>query len=124
MRILRPRTRCALPALAALAALIAAGPGARPAAAQSVSAWGHNVHGQLGNGGLTTSPPYGIASPAAASGLTNVVAIAGGGYHSLALTADGRVWAWGYNFDGELGNGGFTDSATPAAVSGLTPVVA
>src|SRR5207249_4317386 len=35
MRILRPRTRCVLRALAALAALIAAGPGARPAAAQS-----------------------------------------------------------------------------------------
>lgn len=39
------------------------------------------------------------------SGLSGVVAIAAGSTHSLALTADGRVWAWGYNRDGQLGNG-------------------
>ena len=48
-------------------------------AASEVVAWGDNDSGQ-------TNVP---------SGLSNVVAIAAGGYHSLALTAEGRVVAWG-----------------------------
>jgi len=35
------------------------------------------------------------------SGLSNVVGIAAGGHHSLALTAEGRVVAWGYNGHGQ-----------------------
>ena len=34
-------------------------------------------------------------------GLSNVVAIAGGGYHSLALQSNGTVVAWGYNSYGQ-----------------------
>ena len=34
-----------------------------------------------------------------------VTAVAAGGYYSLALTSTGAVLAWGYNGDGELGNG-------------------
>jgi len=34
-------------------------------------------------------------------GLSNVVAIAAGGWHSLALKADGTVAAWGYNNYGQ-----------------------
>src|SRR2546425_9356223 len=36
------------------------------------------------------------------NGLTNVVAIATGDYHNLAVTAEGRVVGWGYNADGEI----------------------
>jgi alpha-tubulin suppressor-like RCC1 family protein len=35
------------------------------------------------------------------NGLSNVVAIAGGDYHSLALTAEGRAVAWGANSSGQ-----------------------
>ena len=35
------------------------------------------------------------------AGLNNVVAIAAGGYHSLALTSDGTVVAWGRNYEGQ-----------------------
>lgn len=52
---------------------------ARAAAGQEVIAWGNNFHGQLN-------------VPASA---TNVIAVAAGGYHSLALRADGTVVAWG-----------------------------
>src|SRR5450759_972395 len=80
-----------------------------------VLAWGYNGHGQLGNGTTTNSstpvavslPPFGIT----------VTAIAGGGLHSLARTSTGQVLAWGYNHEGELGNGTTTDSSTPVAVS-------
>ena len=53
-----------------------------------------------------------------------MVAIAGGGYHSLALKSDGTVWAWGYNGYGQLGDGSTTNRLTPVPVSGLTGVVA
>src|SRR5262249_21516544 len=70
-----------------------------------------------------------IPTPSPVTGLTGVVAIAGGYSHSLALTSDGTVWAWGRNYSGELGNGTFTPDppggiATPAPVIGLTGVVA
>jgi len=35
----------------------------------------------------------------------SVVAVSAGGWHSLALTADGAVWSWGYGYSGILGHG-------------------
>jgi hypothetical protein len=58
------------------------------------------------------------------SGLTGAVAVAGSGQHSLAVRSDGTVWAWGYNYFGQLGNGTNTNSNVPVQVSGLTGAVA
>jgi hypothetical protein len=52
----------------------------------AITAWGNNDFGQL--------------NPIA--GLTNVIAIAAGGYHNLALRSDGAVLAWGDDFDGQI----------------------
>lgn len=43
--------------------------------------------------------------------------------HSLVLTADGEVWAWGTNADGQLGDGTTTQRVAPVLLSGLTGVV-
>jgi len=51
-----------------------------------VAAWSGSEFGQ------TTVP----------AGLSNVVAIAAGYYHSLALRVDGRVVAWGKNDSGQV----------------------
>src|SRR5438132_638747 len=87
-------------------------------------AWGYNERGQLGDG--TTQ---GSDLPVAVSGLSGVVAVSGGGSHSLALLGDGTVRAWGSNGSGQLGDGTITGpetcaearpcSRTPVAVSGL-----
>jgi alpha-tubulin suppressor-like RCC1 family protein len=50
----------------------------------TVWTWGHNGFGQPGNGTITPNS-YGIATPAAVPGLTNITAISGGGIFSLAL---------------------------------------
>jgi alpha-tubulin suppressor-like RCC1 family protein len=50
--------------------------------------------------------------------------ISSGGAHSLSLKSDGTVWAWGYNYDGQLGDGSITDSSTPVQVSSLSGVIA
>jgi RHS repeat-associated protein len=57
----------------------------------------------------------------AVSGLSGVTAAGGGYWHSLALKADGTVWAWGSNEHGQLGNGAIDPAAdypTPAQVTG------
>jgi alpha-tubulin suppressor-like RCC1 family protein len=102
----------------------------------TVVAWGRNYAGQLGrdNTGLDDcggGDPCSL-TPLAVPGLSNVVAIAAGGSHSLALLSDGTVMAWGRNSNGQLGNGdetgpddcGFgTCSTSPIAVPDLTGVV-
>ena len=45
-----------------------------------------------------------------------VVAIAGGRDHSLAVRADGTVWAWGWNKYGQVGDGTKTNKLTPVQV--------
>jgi alpha-tubulin suppressor-like RCC1 family protein len=82
-------------------------------------AWGANSSGQLGDGTTTAR-----TSPVA--GLPGVVEVAGGATHSLAVLAGGAVSAWGANDYGQLGDGTTSTQPrlVPAAVSGLTGVVA
>lgn len=83
-------------------------------------AWGLNSSGQLGNG----SQEEIVSVPVKVVKLQGVVAIAGGGIHSLALDNQGRVWAWGYNSKGQLGNGTTRSSSIPIQVSGIGGSVA
>jgi alpha-tubulin suppressor-like RCC1 family protein len=53
-----------------------------------------------------------------------VVQIENGFNHTLALMANGTVWAWGANWRGQLGNGTTTSSTIPVRVPGLTGVTA
>jgi alpha-tubulin suppressor-like RCC1 family protein len=69
---------------------------------ETVYAWGDNTYGQIGNG---TTGTTGEPIPIQTVGLSNIVAIAAGEYHNLALKSDGTVWAWGYNSHGQLGDG-------------------
>jgi alpha-tubulin suppressor-like RCC1 family protein len=79
-------------------------------------AWGDSSFGKLGNG---TSSGAGDSTPAPVllpSGVAPT-AIAGGAFNAYALGSDGKLYAWGDNQDGELGNGTGTGSAsTPVAV--------
>jgi alpha-tubulin suppressor-like RCC1 family protein len=79
----------------------------------TVLAWGYNADGELGDGNRTNSNvPVTVKLPPG----TKVTAIAAGGFYCLALTSTGAVYAWGYNADGELGNGGTTSSDVPVRV--------
>ncbi len=81
----------------------------------TVWSWGNNSYGQSGNGSkssYTTIPVQVLKrenATASPSALTNVIKIATGGNHSLALTSDGHVYAWGTGVKGALGNGSQTE---------------
>jgi MYXO-CTERM domain-containing protein len=49
-------------------------------------------------------------------GLTNIVDVEAIGYSSFALSADGRLWAWGSNIYGQLGLGDTSGRLTPTEV--------
>lgn len=78
----------------------------------SVWCWGRNNRGQLGNGSAGTDWQ---SQPGRVS-LSGVIAVAAGAEHSLALLGDGRVWAWGANDNGQLGNDSTADAASPVFV--------
>ena len=83
----------------------------------TVAAWGPNYYGQLGNNSTTDSRvPVAVTISGVLAGKT-VVAVAAGGYHSLALCSDGTVAAWGNNYSGQLGNNSTTNSSVPVAVT-------
>ncbi|MFC1742760.1 hypothetical protein ACFL35_02115 [Candidatus Riflebacteria bacterium] len=99
-------------------------------------AWGTNDSGRLGIGdengddefspvqigeNLTTTSTS-STSTSTANPLTGVIAVAAGGYHSLALKSDGSVWGWGYNGDGQCGIGDedTDDQYRPVRVGSVT----
>jgi len=51
--------------------------------------------------------------------LPPAVAIAAGNDHSCALSVAGGVWCWGYNGDGQLGDGSLATRPRPVEVAGL-----
>lgn len=73
----------------------------------NVFAWGKNNDGQLGLD-PNTNAAYGVAAsttPLRVGGLGEIFQIdAGSGSHTLALTCQGKVYAWGTNAFNQLGN--------------------
>jgi len=83
----------------------------------NIWAWGNNYFGQCGDG--TTG---GIKSPRRVIGLTDVVFIAVGEGHSLAIKQDKTLWAWGANYCGSLGIGSMVDKNIPVQVNTMAGI--
>jgi alpha-tubulin suppressor-like RCC1 family protein len=76
-----------------------------------VSTWGSNDGKTLGrNPELDRALVPGAVT---LTGAATVIQVAGGERHTLVLRSDGSVWAWGINFDGQLGNGIFSGGGNP-----------
>lgn len=85
----------------------------------AVYAWGRGTNGQLGNGQSGHENPV----PKKIDSLTNVMAIAAGDNHSLAIAQNNTtIWAWGSNTYGQLGDGGRQDRLKPVQVSRINGV--
>lgn len=77
--------------------------------------FGSNYDGQLGDG--TNDDSH---TPVYVSDFSGVItAIAGGYWHTVAMKSDGTVWAWGSNYNGQLGDGTYDRKNTPVQVQNI-----
>ena len=88
----------------------------------NVYAWGDNQYGQLGDGTrddkhapVRVKTPDRKTYPDLPADFT-YLQVSAGNAHSLALGSDGNVYAWGYNYNGRLGDGTTTDRHAPVRV--------
>ncbi|MCY1007974.1 hypothetical protein OV079_20920 [Nannocystis pusilla] len=79
-----------------------------------VYCWGYGAHGQLGLGDRRDR-----SEPTRVPGLTDVVALAAGTWHTCALRRGGDVLCWGDGSLGQLGDGALGTRPRPSPVAGL-----
>lgn len=84
----------------------------------TVRCWGYNGYGQLGN---SSSSNYSNI-PVEVTDLDDVALLAAGSLHTCAVLNNGNVRCWGYNGDGQLGNGTNSNSNIPVDVINLEDV--
>ncbi|KAM9836255.1 RCC1 and BTB domain-containing protein 1 [Aulostomus maculatus] len=77
-------------------------------------AWGHNSYSQLGNGNTNQGLPPTLVT--ANLQYKKIKEVACGSHHSMALTQDGEVFAWGYNNCGQVGSGTTANQPYPRRV--------
>lgn len=87
----------------------------------SVWAWGDSDDGTIGDGG---GDGRFVSSPEKIPGLSGITQIsAGSNYDAYALDSAGRVWAWGQNYNGQIGDGTTATARAPVQVKDLPAVV-
>lgn len=76
--------------------------------------WGYNATGQLGDFSITNR-----STPVAVLGATKTFCeISQGDTHTMAIDFRGRVWGWGNNANGRLGDNTNVSKRTPVSISG------
>ncbi len=90
-----------------------------------VDCWGDGGYGELGNGQVYSSSPYGSASPVQVEGvggigiLSSVTSLTDDLWGYCAVLTSGGVDCWGNGVYGVLGDGSGSDSASPVQVEGV-----
>ena len=80
--------------------------------------WGSNSYGQLGDGTSTNGfVPTEITSRFSLAAGDKITSLFLGSSHSSALTTTGRVFMWGFNDNGKLGDGTTTDRNIPTEIT-------
>ncbi|MDR1969834.1 MAG: hypothetical protein LBQ11_00600 [Candidatus Nomurabacteria bacterium] len=92
-----------------------------------VYVWGRNLNGQFAQGSTSTtdaitSLPTLVSNP----NVADIVQVSYGGYtnrgHIITLNGSGNVWAWGYNANGQFGDGSTTQRTSPVAITSVSNV--
>lgn len=83
----------------------------------NVYCWGSGTGGELGDGNTSTSKKLVQVTNSGVLKGVKIVSITSGENHSCVLSDVGKIYCWGSNYYGELGNGTTTNSSVPVAVS-------
>jgi hypothetical protein len=68
-------------------------------------------------GGLCQEPSRSAQAVGPVAGVPPLFVMAAtGNEHSLGIRSDGTLWAWGLNWNGQLGDGSIEDRTTPVRV--------
>ncbi len=78
--------------------------------------WGRNRYGQLGDGLSTTN----VDIPIQVETGKDWKYVSLGAYHTLAIKANGSLWGWGRNIEGQLGDGTIIQRTTPIQIGTAT----
>jgi uncharacterized repeat protein (TIGR02543 family) len=82
--------------------------------------WGYNRYGQLGNNTITTRlVPSQITSQFPLELGDKIIQISAGNYHSSALTSNGRIFTWGRNVSGQIGDNTTINKLIPTEITQL-----
>ena len=87
---------------------------------QKVWCWGHGGHGQLGNGTSFADANFGPSSlPTPVGGILvgKTVTHLAVGANNTCVVASSRAYCWGYNPDGQVGDGTTANKLVPTAVN-------
>ncbi len=84
----------------------------------TVWAWGNNRYGQLGDGSTIEER----RSPVQVMNIGNITNVATQGWHNLALDSEGKVFSWGDNSNGQLGDGTRSERNIPVEVKELEDI--
>lgn len=86
----------------------------------TVFCWGSNAYGQLGDTTvLQRNTPVAVVGVGGSGYLSDIVNITAGSNQTCAVSSAGRAFCWGYNSDGNLGNGSTSSpQLTPTQVTG------
>ena len=79
----------------------------------SLWAWGSNGFGRTGLGRTTGN----TATPGQVRPDTTWGNVSAGDLHTVAVKTDGTLWAWGFNMNGELGDGTRSNRSSPVQVA-------
>ncbi len=77
--------------------------------------WGYNNQCSVGNGTCSVS---GDSTPRPVSGGLTFATLRASGFHTCGLTTSGAAYCWGWNADGQLGDGSTTNRAVPVPIAG------
>lgn len=86
----------------------------------TVWSWGCNKYGQLGFGNLGNTDE--VKEPRQIPNIPPIKEISAGFRHSILLDETGRVWGWGHNRWGQVGNENTDDQSSPMLVEGIEKV--
>jgi alpha-tubulin suppressor-like RCC1 family protein len=81
-------------------------------------AWGYGGWGALGQGNTTTIRAPTEIEVSGVTGVTKWVKVEAGEFYSMALTEDGKLYAWGDNAYGKLGDGTANQRTSPVRIGG------